>query len=78
MNCFNSSGGEEAGDYPSDEADEWTDEDTETGSDMGSLGEMSFASEETKTRFTNYSMTSSVIRRNDGLTLLDDRFEKVI
>ena len=33
--------------------------------------------EETKSRFTNYSMSSSVIRRNDGLTLLDDRFEKV-
>ena len=69
-------------DYPSDEADEWTDEEENGGgdnvSDVGSLGEMSFASEETKTRFTNYSMTSSVIRRNDGLTLLDDRFEKVL
>ena len=29
------------------------------------------------TRFTNYSMSSSVIRRNEQLTLLDDRFEKV-
>lgn len=37
----------------------------------------SFTKEETKSRFTNYSMTSSVIRRNDQLTLLDDRFEKV-
>ena len=36
-----------------------------------------FEDEETKSRFTNYSMTSSVIRRNEGLTLLDDRFEKV-
>lgn len=33
--------------------------------------------EETKSRFTNYSLSSSVIRRNEGLTLLDDRFEKV-
>lgn len=33
--------------------------------------------EETKTRFTNYSLSSSVIRRTEGLTLLDDRFEKV-
>lgn len=33
--------------------------------------------EETKSRFTEYSMTSSVIRRNDQLTLLDDRFEKL-
>ena len=26
-------------------------------------------------RFTEYSMSSSVIRRNDQLSLLDDRFE---
>ncbi|CAH1977533.1 unnamed protein product [Acanthoscelides obtectus] len=37
----------------------------------------SFESEEVKSRFTNYSMTSSVIRRNDQLSLLDDRFEKM-
>lgn len=36
-----------------------------------------FMEEETKSRFTNYSMSSSVIKRNEGLTLLDDRFEKV-
>ena len=40
-------------------------------------GDNMFMDEETKSRFTNYSMSSSVIRRNDGLTLLDDRFEKV-
>jgi protein LTV1 len=28
-------------------------------------------------RFTEYSMSSSVMRRNDQLTLLDDRFEQV-
>ncbi|ESP00566.1 hypothetical protein LOTGIDRAFT_157842 [Lottia gigantea] len=39
-------------------------------------GEENLDKEETKSRFTNYSMTSSVIRRNEGLTLLDDRFEK--
>ncbi|KAF6208339.1 hypothetical protein GE061_016793 [Apolygus lucorum] len=33
--------------------------------------------EETKTRFTEYSMTSSVIRRNEQLTLLDDKFDKM-
>lgn len=33
--------------------------------------------EETKSRFTEYSMTSSVIRRNEQLTLLDDRFEEM-
>ncbi|XP_053679874.1 protein LTV1 homolog isoform X2 [Anopheles nili] len=35
-----------------------------------------FGREETKSRFTEYSMSSSVIRRNEQLTLLDDRFEK--
>ncbi|XP_048000939.1 protein LTV1 homolog [Leguminivora glycinivorella] len=32
---------------------------------------------DTKSRFSQYSMSSSVIRRNQGLTLLDDRFEKM-
>ncbi|KAK6622588.1 hypothetical protein RUM43_008430 [Polyplax serrata] len=32
---------------------------------------------ESKSRFTEYSMTSSVIRRNEKLVLLDDHFEKV-
>ncbi|KAJ8925295.1 hypothetical protein NQ315_009124 [Exocentrus adspersus] len=36
----------------------------------------SFDDEETKSKFTNYSMSSSVIRRNEQLTLLDRRFEK--
>lgn len=35
-----------------------------------------FDGEETKSRFTEYSMSSSVIRRNEQLALLDDRFEK--
>uniref|UniRef100_A0A672KCN5 Protein LTV1 homolog n=1 Tax=Sinocyclocheilus grahami TaxID=75366 RepID=A0A672KCN5_SINGR len=35
-----------------------------------------FADCETKSRFTEYSLTSSVLRRNEQLTLLDDRFEK--
>jgi len=34
--------------------------------------------EETKSRFTNYSMTSSVIRRTKGLKILDDRFERLM
>lgn len=38
---------------------------------------MSLEREETKSRFTEYSMTSSVIRRNEQLTLLDDRFEEM-
>lgn len=32
--------------------------------------------DDTKSRFTEYSMSSSVIRRNQQLELLDDRFEK--
>lgn len=36
----------------------------------------SMNNEETKSRFTEYSMSSSVIRRNEQLSLLDDRFEK--
>lgn len=39
--------------------------------------EFLFMQEETRSRFTEYSMTSSVMRRNEQLTLLDDRFEKV-
>ncbi|XP_034187471.1 LTV1 ribosome biogenesis factor isoform X1 [Osmia lignaria lignaria] len=36
-----------------------------------------FKEEETKSRFTEYSMSSSVMRRNEQLTLLDDKFEKL-
>ena len=66
-----------------EDSDDDDDDDDESGEDFDSdeLDDLddnkSFASEETKSRFTNYSLTSSVIRRNEGLTLLDDRFEKV-
>jgi len=71
------------GDDDDDDDDEWEDTDEEGG--FGSEGGLSgnaarefmFMDEETKTRFTEYSMTSSVMRRNEQLTLLDDRFEKV-
>ncbi|CAH2057016.1 unnamed protein product, partial [Iphiclides podalirius] len=33
--------------------------------------------DDTKSRFSQYSMSSSVIRRNAGLSLLDNRFEKM-
>merc|ERR1719153_621938 len=36
----------------------------------------SWTGEETGTKFTNYSMSSSCIRRNDQLSLLDDKFER--
>lgn len=41
------------------------------------MKEFLFMEEETKSRFTEYSMTSSVMKRNEQLTLLDERFEKV-
>jgi len=67
-----------------------SDADWETDSDSGScMGGRSddedfdeipelqpFDDEETKTRFTNYSMSSSIIRRNKELSLLDDKFER--
>lgn len=67
-----------------DDGDEWEDTDEEGDfdseggfSDEGGRGrEFLFMDEETKSRFTEYSMTSSVMRRNDQLSLLDDRFEK--
>ncbi|KAL1454004.1 hypothetical protein WDU94_010301, partial [Cyamophila willieti] len=36
-----------------------------------------FAREETKSRFTEYSMSSSVMKRNENLTYLDDTFEQM-
>ena len=41
-------------------------------------GDNQFMDEETRSRFTSYSMSSSVIRRNEGLTLLDDRLKRYI
>ena len=37
---------------------------------------LSWTGEETRTKFTNYSMSSSVIRRNKQLSLLDDQFDR--
>lgn len=49
----------------------------EMGSDFGD-DDHSRQGEETRSRFTEYSMTSSVIPRSEGLQQLDARFEKVI
>lgn len=46
--------------------------DSEAYDDVGSLN-----IEETKSRFTDYSMSSSIIKRNENLQLLDDQFEQV-
>ncbi|XP_071387727.1 protein LTV1 homolog isoform X1 [Centroberyx affinis] len=76
----------EGGDNDEDDDDEWEDTDSEGqfDSDGGLSGdeegggrrEFLFMDEETKSRFTEYSLTSSVMRRNEQLSLLDDRFEK--
>lgn len=68
-------------DEEDEEGAEYSDVDS-NGADMSDdeardgLGPLAFDREETKSRFTEYSMSSSVIRRNEQLTLLDDRFEK--
>jgi len=57
-----------------DDVDEKSDKyDSEAYDDVGSLN-----NEDTKSRFTDYSMSSSIIRRNENLKLLDDKFEQVI
>ena len=70
-------------DYEGDDDGEWEDDsddcaggrsDDEEDDKVPSL--VSWSGEETKTRFTNYSMSSSVIRRNAQLETLDDKFEK--
>ncbi|KAM9362837.1 protein LTV1 homolog isoform 2-T2 [Symphorus nematophorus] len=79
----------EGDDDGDDDDDEWedTDEEGDFDSEGGFSGdedaegdghgrEFLFMDEETKSRFTEYSLTSSVMRRNEQLTLLDDRFEK--
>lgn len=76
-----------SGEDEEDDEDEWEDTEDEGGFDSeGGLSgdegpdgprEFLFMDEETKSRFTEYSLSSSVMRRNEQLTLLDDRFEKV-
>ena len=48
-------------------------EQREQDDDIGSMNGF-----DTKSRFTEYSMTSSVIRRNQQLSMLDDKFEEVL
>lgn len=74
-------------DSDDEDDDEWEDTDEEVEFDSegefsgeendGDSREFLFMDEETKSRFTEYSLTSSVMRRNEQLSLLDDRFEKV-
>ncbi|XP_068135608.1 protein LTV1 homolog [Hyperolius riggenbachi] len=50
--------------------------DEEGGGDVGPMREFLFMQEETKSRFSEYSISSAAMRRNEHLTLLDERFEK--
>ena len=76
---------EDDDDEDEDEDEEGEEEEDEDGDRFSSdcdrfsptLGRDPYDNEDTKSRFTEYSMTSSVIRRNQQLTLLDDRFEQV-
>ena len=67
---------DERSDVDSNEADYSGEENDEVGPLPRSKNFPNFDDEETQSRFTDYSMSSSVIRRNEQLTLLDDRFEK--
>lgn len=75
--------GDDDDDYDEDEeydgSDFGPDSDYSDDEERDNLGPMrSYNGEECKSRFTEYSMSSSVIRRNQGLALLDERFEKFI
>ncbi|XP_036953949.1 protein LTV1 homolog [Acanthopagrus latus] len=85
LKANSANGAEGVGGADEDDDDEWEDTDEEgdfdseggfSGDEDGRGREFLFMDEETKSRFTEYSMTSSVMRRNEQLTLLDDRFEK--
>ncbi|XP_061581671.1 protein LTV1 homolog [Cololabis saira] len=78
-----------AGALDAKDEDEWEDTDDEDEGDVDSEAgfssdgdgdgggrEFMFMDEETKSRFTEYSLTSSVMRRNAQLSLLDDRFDE--
>ncbi|KAM4866132.1 protein LTV1 homolog [Thomomys bottae] len=69
---------EESDDGDCGSAGPMTDEDdmSSPGIPCGVSEQHLFSNEETRSRFTEYSMTSSVMRRNEQLTLHDERFEK--
>lgn len=89
MELANGGKGDEQIELNGDDDEEWDDESDvdsnaadfsdfdEEDDEVGDLPIMkNFANEETKSRFTDYSMTSSVLRRNQQLTMLDDQFER--
>ena len=71
------------GDIEEDDEDQWEDDSDDCAGGRSEDEEddqcpslLSWAGEETGTKFTSYSMSSSVIRRNQQLSLLDDKFDK--
>jgi len=72
----NESDDDEEQDFSSDFNDS-EDEEDEARDKVGGLDgkALTFRDEETKSHFTSYSLTSSVLRRNAGLSKLDDCFE---
>ncbi|RZF37679.1 hypothetical protein LSTR_LSTR003090 [Laodelphax striatellus] len=65
-------------DEEEEEGEDGSDKDWETDEENDKFEvESNFSEEETKSRFTQYSMTSSVIRRNEKLTMLDEKFEQM-
>ena len=64
-------------DYASDDHFEQDSDDEYSDVDSDAVGG-SFNEEETKSHFTQYSLTSAVIKRNEGLTTLDEQFENLM
>merc|ERR1712029_654758 len=68
---------DEERDFDSDFGGRSSDEEDDDVPDLlDARGHRLFMEEETKSRFTEYSMSSSVVRRNAQLTILDDKFEE--
>lgn len=63
-------------DFDGSDFDEESYSEDEGGDRLAPLRGFKSGDDDAKSRFTEYSMSSSVMRRNDQLTLLDDRFEK--
>ncbi|XP_046973559.1 protein LTV1 homolog [Vanessa cardui] len=55
------------------DSDDYSDRSQERRPNMPSWGDK----DDTKSRFSQYSMSSSVIKRNEGLSLLDNKFERM-
>uniref|UniRef100_G3SNS0 Protein LTV1 homolog n=1 Tax=Loxodonta africana TaxID=9785 RepID=G3SNS0_LOXAF len=68
--------GSDGDDYDSEGPLSDEDDMSAPGKPHGAMENSLFWEEETKSRFTEYSMTSSVMRRNEQLTLHDERFER--